>query len=76
MLEFPPSKAGREPKKQWLFADNTTGKETAMPIMITDTTCMMINISDYFTYLDMVWSRCSRISEGPLYLVKAVADFE
>ena len=28
---------------------------------------MMIHISSYFTYLAMVWSHCSRISEGPLY---------
>ena len=28
----------------------------------------MIHISGYFTYLAMVWSRCSRISEGPLHL--------
>ena len=27
----------------------------------------MIHISGYFAYLTMVWSRCSRISEGPLY---------
>ena len=27
----------------------------------------MIHISGYFTYPAMVWSRCRRISEGPLY---------
>ena len=26
----------------------------------------MIHISGYFTYLTMVWSRCSQIGEGPL----------
>ena len=28
---------------------------------------MMTHISGYFAYLAMVWSRCSRISEGLLF---------
>ena len=35
--------------------DNITGKETAV-----------IHISGYFTYLAMVWSHFSQISEGPV----------
>ena len=39
----------------------------AVLIMIhLDPICMMIYISGFFTYLAMVWSHCSRISEGPL----------
>ena len=46
--------------------DNMTGKGTA--VLIIDAICTMIHISGYFTYLAMVWSHCSRIKEGPLYM--------
>ena len=55
-----------------LTMDNMTGKETAVLIIryIIDPICMAIHISTVFTYLTMVWSRCSQISEGQLYMEK------
>ena len=43
---------------------STTWQETTVLIMIH---CVLIHISGYFTYLAVVWSHCSQISEDPLY---------